>query len=609
MSGCDETRSGASGPTGVSQNATPPNDCAGGDNATVGDKLDVCASRTPPNDCAGGDNATDGLSPASSPAGREQLLLGLVLLFATGLFAGWLGAGSLWDVDEPRYAQMSREILRTGDPVTMHLNGRPWVEAPPLWMWLQAAAGRGLGFTEFAARMWAAVFGVIGVAGASALGRELFGVRTGLLSGLILATMLEYLLLARLAVPDVMDLAFMLLALHAFYRGYRDRVPSRYLWCSLYLGLATLTRGPGAAALFGVVCALFLADRRAFGRLREIPWGWMSAIFLGVAAPWYALEAARVPEFLTTAFNGDAVVRLYHYPGAQATSLLYDLPVLILGAVPWTAFLPVALAYHYRGRWHDGSLLCLLWCGVMLGAAVVLGGQHPDEVVLIYPLAAIMVARLWEEFLFEGAGRLRRALVASFVLQLAVVVFLAVTAGAFATIRYPLEFAAVRGALIAPLLVLVAGPAVSAVLFRLRRYTAAFLALPATMAVFIGVLSSVTVPVVETQKAMRPFSEAIRREIRAGDRIIGYQIGTLYSLVYYTDHDVEWIDDPTLLAQALCARGRVFLVTTPGALTNAREAIQGQARTLLAGRLRAAGARGTMVLEVKSGTAACAGTT
>ncbi len=583
MSGCDETRSGASGPAARASAATPPNDYAGGD------------------------DATDDLSPSSSPGGHGYLHLGLVLLFAAALFTGWLGTGSLWDVDEPRFAQTGREILRTGDLVTMHLNGRPWI-GPPLWMWLQAAAGRVLGFTELAARIWAAIFGVIGVAGASALGRELFGARTGILSGLILATMLEYLLLARLAVPDVMYMAFMLLALHACYRGYRDRIPSRYLWCAFYLGLATLTRGPGAVALFALVCALFFAYRRASGRLREIPWRRMGVVFFAVAAPWYVLAAARVPGFLGIVFSRDAVLRLYHYPGDQAGLLLYDLPVLILGAVPWTAFLPVALAYHYAGRWHDGSLLCLLWCGAVLGVAVVLGSRHPDEVALIYPLAAIMIARLWEEFLFEGAGRLRRGLAVSFVLQVAVVVFLALAAGVFATVQYPIEFAAVRNALIAPLLVLVAGPAVTAVLFLQRRYTAAFLAGPATMAVFTGALSMVTVPVVETQKPMRPFSEAIQREMRAGDRIIGYQIGQLFSLVYYTDHDVEWIDDPAALARAVCAPGRVFLVTTPAALASARETARGRSRAVLAG-LRAAGARGTMVLEVKSQTAACAGAT
>ncbi len=547
--------------------------------------------------------------PSAEERRQEYLLLGFMLLLAVGLFTFRLGTGSLWDVDEPRYAQISREILLTGDPITMHLNGRPWFGPPPLWMWLEAASGWALGFSEFAARIWAAVFGVVGVAAVYALGRDWFGPRTGVLSGLILATMLGYLLLARLAVLDVVQIAFMLLALHAFYRGYRDRSPAGYLRCFLFAGLATLARGPSALVLLALVAVPFLAYRRALGRLREIPWGWGSLIYLGLAAPWFGLEAVRAPEFLGPALGGETLGRLIHRPGVQAGSAVYNVPVLILGAVPWTAFLPGALVYHSVRRWHDGSLLCLLWCGVMFGAVVVTGGQVPDGIALVYPLAAIAIARLWEEFLFEGAGRLRRTLMTSFFLQIGVVVFLAAASAAFATVRYPHEWAAVRGALLAPLAVLVAGPAVTAAFFRYRRYTSAFLALPATMAVFVGVLYTVTVPVVETQKPMKVLSQTIGRELRAGDRIVGYRIGALVSLVFYTNHPVVWVDDPAALERHLCAPGRVFLVTTPEELAGARAASQGHGHTLLAAGLQVIGARGAMVLQVKPETATCGGET
>ncbi len=553
---------------------------------------------------------SDGLTRISSLGRRERLLLGLVLLSAAGLFTFRLGAGSLWDVDEPRYAQVSREILVTGDPITMHLGGRPWIGPPPLWMWLQAGTGWAFGFTEFTARVWAAVFGVLGVAGTYALGREWFGPRTGILSGLILATMLGYLLLSRLAVLDVVQIAFMLLALHAFYRGYRDRRARDYLGFFVYTGLATLTRGLIAPVLLALVLIPFLAYRRALGRWREIPWGWGIAIYLAIAAPWFVIEAARMgPAFLGAALGGGTLTRVVRHPGVQAASLLYDVPVLILGAVPWTAFLPGALVYHSIRRWHDGSLLCLLWCGVMLAVAAGVGSRLPDDVALIYPLAAIAVARLWEEFLFEGAGRLRRTLVTSFFLQIGVVVFLAVAAAAFATVRYPREFAAVRGALIPPLAILVAGPAVTAVLFGSRRYTGAFLALPATMAALVGALYTVTVPVVETQKPMKPLSETLGRELRPGDRIIAYRIGTFVSLVFYTNHPVDWVDDPSVLARRLCAPGRVFLVTTQEELDAARAALSDaeHARLRLPAGLKTVGIRGPIVLQVKPKTAACGG--
>lgn len=531
---------------------------------------------------------------------RELVLLGLVLLFAAAMFTFRLGAGSLWDLDESRYAQVSREILMTGDPVTMHLNGKPWFGPPPFWMWLQAVTGWAFGFSEFTTRAWAAIFGVLGVAATYTLGREWFGPRTGLLGGLILTTMLEYLLLSRLAVVDVVQAAFMLLALHAFYRGYRDRGSGDYLRGFLYSGLATLTRGPIALVLPALVLVLFLAARRALDRWREVPWGWGALLYLGVAAPWYVLETARSGSvFLSAAFGGESLGRLTRAAGAQAASVLYHVPVLILGAVPWTAFLPGALVYHSVRRWQDGSLICLQWCGVAFLLAVALGGRLPDGVFLIYPLAAIAVARLWEDFLFEGGRYLRRALVTSFILQIGVALFVAVAGAAFATVRYPREFAAVRGAFIPPLAALVVGPAVTAVLFRYRRYTAAFLALPATMAAFVGILYTITVPAVETQKPMKPLAAALKLELRPGDRIIGYRIGTPASLIYYTNHSVEPVGDPAVLRERLCDSGRVFLVTT-------REELATAHAELPPGLLQVAD-RGEIVVKVKPAALTCGG--
>ncbi|HYM70632.1 MAG TPA: glycosyltransferase family 39 protein [bacterium] len=539
-------------------------------------------------------SAPDGASPLRRR--RELLLLGLVLLFAAGLFTFRLGAGSLWDLDEPRYAQASREILATGDPVTMHLDGSAWFGPPPLWMWLQAGTGWAFGFTEFTARVWAALFGVLGVGVTCLLGWEWFGPRTGVLSGLILASTLEYVLLSRLAVLDVVEVAFLLLAVHAFYRGYRDRRRADYLRSFLFAGLATLTRGPVTLMLLAAVFVPFLAYRRALRRWREIPWGWGGLIYLAIAAPWYVAEAVRGGAgFLGTAFGGPWLRPVQPRVGA----LLYDVPVLVLGAVPWAAFFPGAFVYHYLRRWQDGSLLCLLWCGVTFVGVVVIGGRLPDDVFPIFPFSAIAIARLWEEFLFEGAGRLRRTLMTSFFLQIGVVALLALAVAALVTVRYPRAFEAVRVVLIVPLAVLVGGPALTAVLFRLGRYTGAFLTLPATMAVFVGVLYTVTLPVVERQKPIRPLAIELGQRLTPGDRVIGYRIGTPASLIYYANHPVVWINDPETLRERLCAPGRAFLITTPAELAGSASRV--------AEPLQPVGARGDLIVREKPAGVLCGG--
>ncbi|MHB8730495.1 MAG: ArnT family glycosyltransferase [bacterium] len=531
--------------------------------------------------------------------GRERLLLGLVLALAAALFLFQLGGGSLWDVDEPRYAEAGREILTTGDLLTQHLNGAPWLGPAPLWIWLQAASGAVLGFSEWSARVWAAVFGVLGVLATYALGREWFGPRTGLLSALVLATTLAYVVTSRLAVLDIAAVTWMVLAMWAGYRGYREHRRRDYVLSSLFLGLGVLTRGPGTVVLPVAAMVVFLAYRRALGRLREFPWLPAGAVFLAVAAPWYAVEAARHgPAFLNAAVWGHAVPQFTAPAGAHVHTLLTDAGIVAIGAVPWTAFLPGAAGYHYLRRWQDGSLLCLLWAVLVFAFALAAGERLPADVLLLFPIAAIAVGRLWEEFLFEGAGRLRRTLAASFVLQIGVVVLLVVAAAAFATTRYPREFAAVRDFLLAPVGVLVLGTGVTAVLFRLRRYTAAFLSLPAATVVFIGVLYAGTLPAVETQKPMKPLASALAARLRPGDRVIAYMIEAPAALVFYADHPVEQAGDPAALRRLLCGPGRVFVVARREDLAAAPGLPRG---------LEPVAADGIYVAEMKPPAEACGG--
>jgi len=535
-----------------------------------------------------------------APAARGRLLLGCVVALAAALFVFRLSAGSLWDVDEPRYAEAGREMLAAGDLLTPRLNGVPWLGPAPVWMWAQAASGRIFGFSEWSARLPAALCGVGGVLATFALGREWFGPRTGLLAALVLTTTLAYVVTARLGVLDTAAAAWMVLALWAGYGAYRDRARAGYLLSSAFLAAGVLTRGPGTVVLPAATMLVFLAYRRALGRLREVPWGAAAAVFFVLAAPWYVLEAVRYGEpFLRAAVWGHAGRQLLAPPAAHAAALVTDAAILVFGAVPWTAFLWGAAGYHYLRRWQDGSLLCLLWGGLVLLLAVAVGERLPADVLPLFPVAAIAVARLWEDFLFEGAGRLGRTLAASFALQIGVVALLVVAAAAYATAQYPVEFAAVRDFLLAPIGVLVLGTGVTAVLFRMRRYTAAFLSLPAAMTVFIGIIYTGTLPAVETQKPMKAVAAALRMApggLRADDRVIAYMAEAPAALVFYARHPVEQAGDPAGLRRRVCAPGRVFVISRGDDVAGAGGVLR---------VLRRAGAQGRYVVLMKSGQDTC----
>lgn len=78
----------------------------------------------------------------------------------------WFFALSLRDpisTDEGRYADISMEMLQTGDWITPHLNGLLYFEKPPLQYWASAIGFGLFGFNDFTARLWPGLTGLLTV--------------------------------------------------------------------------------------------------------------------------------------------------------------------------------------------------------------------------------------------------------------------------------------------------------------------------------------------------------------------------------------------------------------------------------------------------------------
>jgi len=527
-------------------------------------------------------------------ARRERLWVAVVLLGVAVLVFYRLGAGSLWDQDETKYAQVAREILETGDPITLHVNGAPWYVHPPLYMWLVAATGGVLGFSELAVRFWSAAATVLAVYATILLGRALWGPRTGLLAGAMLAVTFQVLVQSRLAVFDTVLLAWMLLAMHAFVQGYRRGRRADYLRFFLFAGLATLTKGPIGLLLPALVIVPFVTLRGAWDRWREVPWAEGAAVYAIVGLSWYGVETwLRGRAFVQAVLGYYGVGRFFGVVENQAGPWYYYVPVVLLGGFPWTAFWPSAAAYHAgRARRDDGSLLVLLWCGLVFAFYSAAGTKLPNYVLPIYPFAAIGVAALWDEagppgFLGLSAG-----------LLVALVAVLYAGIGWYLAGRYPGPFHSLGHVLLPPAAALGAGVCLTVLLAAARRPFGALAALCAAMAAtWLGVVTWI-VPVVDAAKPMKPLALAIRGALEPGDRIVGYRLSLYSSLIFYTDHHVEWVETPSALRRAICAPGRVFLVIT--------EQDEAAARAVLPAGLRPLAVRGSTTVLLKPAGVTCA---
>ena len=110
-------------------------------------------------------------------------LLALVA-FAAFLFALDTSQHDLWPPDEPRYAQVAREMLESGDWLVLRVNGEPYLEKPPLLFWAIAAVSVPFGdITETTARIPSILAGLGTVVLTYLIATRLFGRRTAWWAG------------------------------------------------------------------------------------------------------------------------------------------------------------------------------------------------------------------------------------------------------------------------------------------------------------------------------------------------------------------------------------------------------------------------------------------
>ena len=106
-----------------------------------------------------------------------------VILFLVTIFIYFFGLNiPLLGPDEPRYAQVAREMFERGDWITPTLGGVNWFEKPALLYWLQIVSYNIFGVSEFSARFGSAIFGLLTVLSLWIFGRSFAIVRWMLMS-------------------------------------------------------------------------------------------------------------------------------------------------------------------------------------------------------------------------------------------------------------------------------------------------------------------------------------------------------------------------------------------------------------------------------------------
>src|SRR5450755_5131294 len=121
--------------------------------------------------------------PLRKAAGFSTWLIVAAAVVACAWFLT-LDARHLLRTDEGRYAEIAREMLASGDWVTIRYNGLKYFEKPPFHLWMTALAFHAFGVGDWQARLWVALSGVVGLGMTMLAADRWFGRRAAWLTGL-----------------------------------------------------------------------------------------------------------------------------------------------------------------------------------------------------------------------------------------------------------------------------------------------------------------------------------------------------------------------------------------------------------------------------------------
>ena len=244
---------------------------------------------------------------------RSTDVLALIAFCGFLFFAGLQIVGLL-GADEPRYAQIAREMLQRGDWVTPVLYGQPWLEKPPLYYWSAMLAYKATGgVSDWAARMASAILCSLMIFFIYVWARH-FRRGMQLDAALITATSALLIGFGRSASTDMPLTAMFTVAMLCWYGWYSNQNRGWLLGFYLFAGLGTLAKGPVAVLLAGLIIVVFAALRRDGRLILRTLWPAGILLYLAVTLPWFiAVQRANpgvLPHLLPTAQRGT----LQHQP-------------------------------------------------------------------------------------------------------------------------------------------------------------------------------------------------------------------------------------------------------------------------------------------------------
>ena len=355
---------------------------------------------------------------------NTRLIAACIILFTGFLFLFNTGKRDLWAPDEPRYAQVSKEMRDSGNFIVPHLISEPYPDKPPLLFWLINLFSIPFGkITAVSSRLPSAFAGIGCCLAIFYLGKSLYhNTRIALLASLFLATSSKFLWMAHRVAFDVPLTFFVTMAILCFYKGYAARhgrsltTPPCEEWDKggvkkqerryytlfyIFMALGVLTKGPIGFIIPFCIVLTYLILKKDIRVLKETrPWIG-GVIFAFIVFTWV---------YLASVYGGKEYayqILFKQNVGRFASSFAHKRPFYYyfinfpVNFIPWSVFVPSIAIYLFskEGRGKIQSIsLPVIWFGVIFVFFSIVSGKRDIYVLSLYPAAALITAWFLNEF-------------------------------------------------------------------------------------------------------------------------------------------------------------------------------------------------------------------
>jgi len=337
------------------------------------------------------------LRPSKQTISNENLVsdfrfqLTFILLFSTLLIFSKLGGNGLANYDDCYYAQKAKEILQTGNWMTLHYNHAPSFDNPPFFIWLVSISFSVFGVSEYSAKLPSALMGVMTILLVYFLAKKLFNAWIGFFSSFILTTTSIFVKYSRHVMMDVTLTFFVCLSMFSLILSLR-RNPRYFLLWGISIGICILIKS--VLGLFPwIITVIYLLITK---RWKIVFNGYfLTGCFLSalIGSSWFLHQYGNYGSTFVNVHFGWLIFErgfsLQPQPWYYHLSYLYD---LLRYYWPWLPLLVLGFTKLSKRtlKSDENAIFLLLWMTTIIAVMSVMMSRKIWYIMPIFPATAII---------------------------------------------------------------------------------------------------------------------------------------------------------------------------------------------------------------------------